>query len=322
MADGLFLELLVLCSTAGGLVLLGASTLVLSGRGLAVRLAAVGGAATTAAAVLLLFDYPAASLVPAGLVALVGTASALLGSARVNGGLVAGVRRLGRPGLQTAVLSVAGAVLLIGSLSRYDDGFSAVADEDLAFMVEVTWKPPLEPAVGQVATTDAGRPVALWTPCEVRSVGEVQAAERRMLDKLGFAERVIRVAPPAEGCNCHGWVFTGGRYWLDPEDVEHILADNGYQVVSQPHVGDVVIYREIGSDRISHTAVVRTATPGGPVLVEGKWGWMGAFMHPPEGSCYGRKLTFYRGPREGHLLVGLGGRAGGAPVTNTSGVGQ
>jgi hypothetical protein len=254
------------------------------------------------------------------LVALVGIVTALLACTRVSGGLIAGVRCLGRPGVQAAGLSVVGGALLIGSLTRYDARFDDAVDQDLAFMVEVTWKPPLVPAFGQTATTDAGRSVALWEPRVARPDTEVQATERRLLDKLGYVERVIRVAPAAETSNCHGWVFTGGRYWLDPEDVERILADNGYQVVSQPQNGDLAIYRDNG--RITHTAVVRSATPGGPVFVEGKWGWMGAFLHPPEGSCYGRGFTYYHGPRDGHLLVGLGGRPGRAPASETSGVGQ
>jgi hypothetical protein len=111
-------------------------------------------------------------------------------------------------------------------------------------------------------------------------------------------------------------VFTGGRYWLSDKDVEQILTDNDYQPVSQPRVGDVVVYRE--GTRISHTAVVRTVAADGLVLVEGKWGWMGTFLHPPGGSCYGLQFAYYRGPRESHLLVGLGGKPG--PTARSSDV--
>ena len=132
------------------------------------------------------------------------------------------------------------------------------------------------------------------------------AAERDALGGADNVGRMIRMGPAADRCNCHGWVFTGGRYWLGAADVEHILADNGYRPVSDPHPGDVVIYRTGGL--ITHTAVVRAAGGGGPVLIEGKWGWLGVFLHVPEGSWYGREYTYYRSPRPGHLLAGLGGR--------------
>ena len=43
---------------------------------------------------------------------------------------------------------------------------------------------------------------------------------------------VTRVAPVDPACNCHGWVFTGGRFWVSGEDVPRILEDNGYRRVS------------------------------------------------------------------------------------------
>ena len=67
----------------------------------------------------------------------------------------------------------------------------------------------------------------------------------------------------------------------------------------------MVIYRAGGP--IIHTAVVRTGAGTDPVLIEGKWGWLGVFLHPPEASWYGRDYTYYRSRRTGHLLAGLGG---------------
>jgi hypothetical protein len=310
MTDGFFFELLALCSTAGGLVLLGLSSLALGGRGFGVRLAVAGGAAAAAAGVPFVLGYPASAALPAAVVGMVGLITAVLGSTRSNVWIAAGVRWLGRSGVQAAGLCVAGGILLVASLGRYDDGFEAAIDADMAFMAEVSWKPPLEASASQSAVTDAGRTVNLWQPRETRPAAEVQATERGVLGRMPFAERIIRVGPASDTCNCHGYVFTAGRFWLDPEDVEHILADNGYQPVSLPRTGDLVIYREGG--RIGHTAVVRTAAPGGPVLVEGKWGWMGVFMHAPDASCYGANLTYYRSPRDGHLLFGLADRPIGA----------
>jgi hypothetical protein len=35
---------------------------------------------------------------------------------------------------------------------------------------------------------------------------------------------------------------------------------------------------------------------------------MGVFMHRVGDSAYGQNYTYYRGSRNGHLVVGLGGR--------------
>ena len=47
-----------------------------------------------------------------------------------------------------------------------------------------------------------------------------------------------------------------------------------------------------------------------PVMVEGKWGAMGTFLHPADKSIYGAEYAFYRSARGGHLLAGIGGPAG------------
>jgi hypothetical protein len=75
--------------------------------------------------------------------------------------------------------------------------------------------------------------------------------------------------------------------------------------VTDPRPGDLAIYRD--SKEISHTGIVRAIVNGMPPLVEGKWGWMGVFLHPVGDSIYGGKYTYYRSPREGHLLAGLEG---------------
>jgi hypothetical protein len=178
-------------------------------------------------------------------------------------------------------------------------------DADLAFMSRVTWKPPLGTTPVAVGTTDAGRRIELLQPQVVRPPAESQSAEHNTLLNMSYVDRMIRIEPANDACNCHGWVFAGGRYWVGPEDVEKILADNGYRTVSDPRPGDVAVYRDGTS--ISHTGLVRTGGAGMPVLIESKWGWMGVFLHRPDDTCYGQYYTFYRATRETHLIAGLGG---------------
>jgi hypothetical protein len=109
---------------------------------------------------------------------------------------------------------------------------------------------------------------------------------------------LVRLAEPHPSCNCHGWVFTEGRFGIQDPHVPSILLENGYEVVQTPQEGDLAIYRF--NDAIKHSGVVRQSQPGGQLMVESKWGPFGAFLHAAEshpGSC-----LFYRSRRTGHLL--------------------
>ena len=104
--------------------------------------------------------------------------------------------------------------------------------------------------------------------------------------------------------NCFGWVFADGRFWIRPNAVPAILRDNGYQPVREPLPGDVIIYWEAG-DWPTHCGLVRAGANEGGIQVESKWGHGARFVHAPEDQTYSTSFTFFRSPREGHLLEGL-----------------
>jgi hypothetical protein len=163
--------------------------------------------------------------------------------------------------------------------------------------------PSLQPVHPGEATTDRGRPLELFTArADSISVPIMLEHEQRRLRDRGIAERVIRMAPADLGYNCHGWVFTGGHYFLIPRDVELILQDNGYRPVATPQVNDLAIYRNEQRE-IKHTGVVRVADENGLVLIESKWGCLGRFLHPPDAQPCGGECMFYRSRRAGHLLA-------------------
>ena len=299
MSEAPLVELVVLCGTAVGLVMLGLAKATLGSRPWTVRLAASAGCALAAGALPAAFGFPPAAVVSVGLVLAVAVGSAVLGSPHAET-IWHWVR--GR-NVRAGLLGAAGATLFIGSIARFEAADAAAVDADMAFMMEISWRPPTQEVTDVVATTDRGRPIRLHRPESPRGSAEVTSAERRAFGSLPQGEGVIRTGPAADEFNCHGWVFTGGRFWIGPDDVERILTDNGYQVVSQPRPGDVVIYRD--SVQISHTGLVRTGGDGTPVVIESKWGWMGRYLHTPEGSVYGRSYTFYRSPRAGHVLTAL-----------------
>ena len=143
-------------------------------------------------------------------------------------------------------------------------------------------------AVGEyVAVTDRGRELNLrrWTPTEgSRTAAPLQA----------FAEN-----SPA---NCHGWVFTAGKYYLECDDVERILEDNGYEFCQSPLPGDLIVYRNPRGG-ISHTGLVQAVYLGGMVVIDSKWGLGGRFIHGPEQQPYGNRYGYFRSARQGHALA-------------------
>ncbi len=182
------------------------------------------------------------------------------------------------------------------------------------------WGLSLEELSPGLAWTDEGRPLRLHASRNPLPVTEeLRAKQSAILRRFNLQERVIALPNADQNCNCHGWAFTGGRYWVSPGDVEHLLRDNGYQIVSQPQAGDLVVYRAADGGKIIHTGVVRLANEG-LLLVESKWGAMGRFLHPHDAHCYGEpECQFYRSRRPGHLVRGLPGTPGAtAPAVATA----
>jgi cell wall-associated NlpC family hydrolase len=163
--------------------------------------------------------------------------------------------------------------------------------------------PPLSVRENVVAQTDRGTAIVVRAPQSERSQADIDIPESRLLRERGYEENIFRRAAATDQSNCHGWVFTGGQYWLNGESVEQILADNNYTEVTDPRPGDVVIYRN--ERGISHTGIVRYVAKGQIPLVESKWAWMGVFLHPVDKSPYDKDYTFYRSPRNGHVVAGI-----------------
>lgn len=162
--------------------------------------------------------------------------------------------------------------------------------------------PPELAPYEKTALTDKGRLVPLYRPLHP-SPPELVAEEEELVAEH-LAGQVLGTAPAGSEYNCHGWIFTGGRYWVQPEDVEHILKDNGYRPVKRPRPGDLIIYRD-DTGEIVHSGLVRAEAP---VLIESKWGDGGRYVHTPEGQVFAPHFRYFRSARVGHFLDGLGER--------------
>jgi hypothetical protein len=163
--------------------------------------------------------------------------------------------------------------------------------------------PNRPPEEERTAWTDRGTPIPVYCTRLHETQPEDLLAEKYLVQTQGRHARLIRTSGPNRASNCHGWAFTGGRYLVLGEDVEKILTDNGYQVVTAPRVGDLVVYRT-PYGQIAHSGVVRVADEE-LILVESKWSHHGRYLHLPDDYDPSFSWTCYRSSRAGHLLRGL-----------------
>lgn len=221
----------------------------------------------------------------------------------VGGALLGGVtlafptlRRSSFPG----ILLLLGPPLLAGlwwqQLSDRNEGQTASAAPRADYRIE------LREVYTVKAVTDRGRRVRLGALGRPVSEADLSGVENDHIRTHDLNRKVIIRTKPDASYNCHGWLFTGGQYWVAGDIVDDILTDNQYTQVSIPAVGDLAVYRGNGGE-VVHTGIVRAVD--GCTLVESKWGPLGRCVHCPEDQPFGGKFTFYRSARSGHLLRGL-----------------
>lgn len=213
------------------------------------------------------------------------------------------------------LLALALGLSVYGAAAVVDGAPVAVDDDELYPQV---YKVDFDRTYSVLVFTDRGREIPLAESLD--AVPDLLAqAGQRLLAHAGLTQRVIPVADPDARSNCHGWVFTGGRYWVRAKHIDLILADNGYALVDEPAVDDVVIYRDV-TGAVTHTGLVRGVARDGRALVESKWASYGRFLHLVGDHPYGGKAAFYHSARPGHLLRGL--EAASPPPRRLAGVAE
>lgn len=242
----------------------------------------------------------AAVRLASGILACVLCLSAALGSKWLAQGFAWVAGHVRHPAFRWGTVALVGIAAVVGSL-RIDDYLMWKQEIETVELVLLTRIPETRPAF--TAASDRGRAIELRSVVNSADEAELRRLEMRILGDPAVRDNIIRRRPAEDRSNCFGWVFTGGRYWVSGNQVEQILAENGYQPVNAPKPGDLIIYR--GESRILHAAVVMYVSEGQSVLVEGKWGGIGVYLHAAEKSMYGLDFTYYRSPRNGHLLAGI-----------------
>ena len=148
--------------------------------------------------------------------------------------------------------------------------------------------------------TDKGNYIALYRLSAATTAFEAYALTSDEKYK-SFVHEGIQRDEPDQNANCHGWVFTGGRFLMKGNDVDVILTDNHYVQVATPEPGDVVIYRD-SLNRILHTALVQGILRDGTIISESKWGVDKRYLHLPSDQPYSSIYQYYRTDRSHHLI--------------------
>jgi len=286
-----------------GLIVAGVGNLLLGSRRAGGSLPFAGLGVAVAAGVAWLFESPqAARLAGLGVGGL--TLLALSGSGWARRGLATGFAPFRSSRARWAMVAVTGLAGLGYELTRFDREDAAALDASMDDLARLTDSSLAVPVTGVLLRTDSGNavtPIVAETQHSAEYLRRIEGASLASLSK-----QAISRGPPSGASNCHGWVFTGGRYGIRGRDVPAILADNGYARVDAPAPGDACVYRS-GDGEVSHTALVRAVCDDGTVLVEGKWGWLGVYLHPAAASCYGTEFHYYRTARKSHLLAAFTG---------------
>ncbi|MFN7450981.1 MAG: hypothetical protein ACK56W_14190 [Pirellula sp.] len=188
-------------------------------------------------------------------------------------------------------------------------GMSVVAYARFSFRCNAELEPIVgEYSIGQVekdaywiGETDCGTAIPLFhfDADDQKFQSFAQSFEGRF---PSFSNTIISRQSADKEANCHGWVFTGGKFLVRGESVEKILEENGYRSVKEPAAGDVIIYRSIAGN-ILHTALVQAILNDGTVLAESKWGIDQRFIHMPEHQPYSSDFTYYRTNRRDHRIL-------------------
>jgi hypothetical protein len=225
--------------------------------------------------------------------------------------LVFGLARLGtlsvlrHPHLQAAALCLGSGLLLACQVYHIDREEEETLDATEARLRGVPRSPDFVFLEAGSALTDSGTPIPLFQISSDTTTQVSFFAEESCISRQRLHESLTQTGPASDAYNCHGWVFTSGRFWVRGSFVEQILEDNRYQAIATPAAGDLAVFRDENGE-VTHTGVVHHIGKDGVVFLESKWGELGRYIHACTDHIYGdNTCTYYRSSRSGHLLRGL-----------------
>jgi hypothetical protein len=108
-------------------------------------------------------------------------------------------------------------------------------------------------------TTDSGSCVRVMRPrLDTIRVGLLSPDHNNLIilfDSFqdALSKLAIRRDDIVPGYNCHGFTFGGSRYWINDDQIDKILADDGYTPTDEPDA-QILVFRQHG--KIVHSALV------------------------------------------------------------------
>jgi hypothetical protein len=151
--------------------------------------------------------------------------------------------------------------------------------------------------------TNIGTNVTVLESGRPPSVPDLTVAQANaILNGWGLLSKVVQIGSPTNRYDCHGYTFLGGDGWINDDQVDTILTQNGYSVTSTPRVGDIVVYRLGGS--ITHTGIIAAVSGTTVTQVRSKWGRLGLYRHAPNDvpPSYGAPTPYHTSRSGGHRL--------------------
>lgn len=109
-----------------------------------------------------------------------------------------------------------------------------------------------------------------------------------------FPRAIHRPTRPTDRYNCHGLTFAARRTGIcDPSEVEKIIREDDYKVVSVQDVcaGEIAIYRS--AVEVIHSGIVAMIRDGVPWILS-KWGKLHEVVHQVHDCDYKDPVTYYR----------------------------
>ncbi len=116
--------------------------------------------------------------------------------------------------------------------------------------------------------------------------------------------------------DCHGITFTGGEFWVEPDQAQRILDNDNYTQVEEPRIGDIAIFRAavdypidtghmVKAGTFHHSMIVAGKTESGQLLLIGLSGLATKLeVSTPESSFAApSNIDFYRGTVKERLAV-------------------
>ncbi len=138
---------------------------------------------------------------------------------------------------------------------------------------------------GSVEEDGSGPPSKITR--DVRETEYTPEQRKKITDDDKAAHPSITVVgEPTAAYDCHGLTFKNRNFWIDNDQVDTILVDQGWKkrgdagVPAAPAVGDVVIYRD-AAGKVTHSGLVDAVAGGQVTRVRSKWGNGGEYLHDP-----------------------------------------